>query len=202
MPQLISTSDTRYAAIADVASQVGTRPEWLSRQIAFESGYDPLIKNPNSSARGLIQLTDIAAKELGYSSSENAIAKYPGFELQMYGIVKPYLQSVADRFPNPTDPADPFPTEISQYMGIFLPAYRFRTVDTVLPQWVQAANPGIRTIQNYVDLLYGKSSGRPSGRPVGSPVPMIAMAAVAAFILWKALTPRRGYVVRRAGALI
>jgi len=130
-------------AIVDVAKKLNVKnPEWLKKVILFESRGNPGIKNPNSSARGLIQFMNSSAREMGYKDSEDLIKKHPTDVGQLAGPVYDYLKRYA-----------PFPTEQSLYMAVFYPKYRYENPDRVFPRRVRKANPGIRKIQDYVDLV-------------------------------------------------
>lgn len=130
--------------ISAVARRLSIPPEWLQALIDFETGgtFSPEIKNPNSSARGLIQLTDGAAVDLGFASSFDAVQRYPDFDSQMDGIVYPYLARYA-----------PFNDKQSLYMAVFYPAYRTASPDTVFSETIRAVNPGIDTVSDYINFV-------------------------------------------------
>lgn len=132
----------RKEIIADVAQKLKIPPSWLDQVINFETGgtYDPLIKNPYSSARGLIQVIDSTARSVfSMPSSLALVRKYPDFKSQMYNVVYPYLRQYA-----------PFPSKQSFFMSIFYPKYRSVPPDTIFPQSVRAVNPGIVTVNDYM----------------------------------------------------
>jgi soluble lytic murein transglycosylase-like protein len=56
---------TYWPLIYRAAQRHGVRPELVDSIIARESGYDPLARNPASSARGLMQVTRAAAQDVG-----------------------------------------------------------------------------------------------------------------------------------------
>lgn len=123
---------TRKAIIEDVAGKLGAEPQWLDALINFETAgtYSPTIKNPNSSARGLIQVIDSTAQgEFNVSDSLRLVQKYPTFRQQMYNVVLPYLKKYA-----------PFPTKQSLYMAVFYPKYRFAPLNKPFPENVKRAN--------------------------------------------------------------
>ena len=135
----------RAEVIERVARNVGTNPAWLDALINFETAgtYNPLVKNPRSSARGLIQVIDATAKDMfNVPDSLALVNMYPDFESQMVNVVQPYLKRYA-----------PFPTKQSLYMAIFYPTYRFVPPETVFPTHVQKVNPGIVRVQDYVDFV-------------------------------------------------
>lgn len=131
------------AALNDVAAQVGTTPAILYRLIDFESAWDPAAKNPNSSARGLIQFIDGTAEWLGYQDSADLVNKHPTIEDQLRGPVSEYLGRYG-----------PYDSEYKLFMAVFYPAARTWPPDQQFPEWVTAANPGIRTPADYVNLVH------------------------------------------------
>lgn len=133
-------------SIIATAGELRVDPEWLRKLIAFETAgtYDTQIKNKYSSARGLIQFMDATAQGMGYANSAQLVGTFPGFPAQMKYAVLPYLRQFA-----------PFPTEQSLYMAVFYPAARTWDLDLVFPASVQAVNPGIRTVRDYVNKVNG-----------------------------------------------
>ena len=127
-------------ALEDVAADLGTKPKWLWQLISFESGWDPQVKNPGSSARGLIQFMNSTARELGYLDSAGLVRSNPTREKQLRGPVLDYLRRYA-----------PYGTEQSLYMAVFYPAARHWDQEREFPPEVQEANPGIRTVRDYVE---------------------------------------------------
>lgn len=124
-------------------------PAWLDALIAFETGgtFSPTIKNPNSSARGLIQIIDSSAQGIGYADSLDAVTQNPDFESQMENVVIPYLAPYA-----------PFPTKQSLYMAVFYPAYRDAPLFKRFPYHVRKVNPGIVTVKDYINKVDGVAS--------------------------------------------
>lgn len=125
-----------------VANDLGVPVEWLINLIAFESNFDPKAANPYSSAKGLIQFIDETARSLGYQDSQDLIDTENTFSKQMYGPVLTYLRRYA-----------PYASKGELYMSVFYPAYRNSAPDREFPQYVQDVNPGIVTIQDYVDKV-------------------------------------------------
>lgn len=134
--------------IVEVAGQLNVPASWLDGLIAFETAgtYDPKIKNPYSSARGLIQIINSTAMDIFGMTSEQLVNTYPTFTGQMYNVVLPYLSRYA-----------PFPTKQSLYMAVFYPRYRSVPPDTVFPDSVQKVNPGITTVADYVNYVDRKA---------------------------------------------
>lgn len=135
---------TKEDIIKDVASRLGVRWEYLDALINFETmgTYDPFIKNPYSSARGLIQLTNAPAFDLFNMDSLAVVTKYSDFESQMNNVVFRYLRQYM-----------PFPTKQSLYMAVFYPAFRYVPENTVFPESIQKVNRGIKTVRDYIDYV-------------------------------------------------
>jgi hypothetical protein len=135
---------SREQVIEDVALSLGVNPQWLDNLIFFETGgtYSTTIKNPYSSARGLIQIIDSSAKEIGYADSLDAVSRNPDFESQMKNVVYPYLKRWG-----------PFSTKQSLYMAVFYPKYRSVAPDTTFTDSIQKVNPGIKTVQDYINKV-------------------------------------------------
>jgi len=130
---------------AQIAAALNVPVSWLFSLIHFESKYNPTIKNPYSSARGLLQFTNASARALGFSDSAALVAALPTAAEQLERAVLPYLA----RF-------RPFPTEQSLYMAVFYPAFRYFPENTPFPAEVRAVNPGINTIKDYILKVRGR----------------------------------------------
>jgi len=137
--------------LAEVAGKLGVPPDWLFAQINFESGgsWDPKIKNPNSSARGLIQFMNSTALNMGYKDSLDLVEKNPTISSQLRGPVFEYYKQFM-----------PFPNSQSFFLSVFLPKYRNASPDTVIyhddvtrKKSFQSANPGIKTVGDYTEKL-------------------------------------------------
>lgn len=154
---------TAGPAVALAASRIGVDPSWLAGLIEFESGgrWDPAIRNPYSSARGLLQWLDATARGLGYASSLDLVSRNPTIDAQLRGPVVAYLA-----------PLGPFPSLQSLAMAVFYPAFRTAPADTVFPSNVRAANPGIRTVADYVSKVAAKIVPWPGGA-APSPAPIV-----------------------------
>lgn len=171
-------------ALRDVAAALGVPPGWLYAVINFETAgtWDPAIKNPRSSARGLIQFMDATAQGMGYRDSADLVTKHPTIEAQLRGPVLKYFQ-----------PWKPFHTEQEFYFSVFLPKYRRASLDTVIFENApdtqakfRAANPGIKTVGDYYHKLraaFAKvSGGKPPGTALGA-VALLALAVTSLFFL-------------------
>jgi hypothetical protein len=139
----MNINDEKFVAYCKL---IGVDKEWLWNLINFESGWNPKIKNPLSSARGLIQFMDSTAQELGYYNSQDLIDKNPTIESQLWGPVWKYLKQYM-----------PFNTEQSLYMAIFYPKARTWSLDTEFPDSVKKVNPGIVTVGDYVNKVRKKA---------------------------------------------
>lgn len=144
--------------IQEVAKFLNVNWEWLYNLINFETAgtFSPSVKNPRSSARGLLQFRDSTARKMGFRDSLDLVNKYPSFEGQMWGPVVQYLK-----------PMRPFPTEQSLYMAVFRPVNRTSPLDTVFPENVQKVNPGIVTVGDYVSKVNRQKGAVKGGGLVG-----------------------------------
>ena len=134
--------------ISDVAAKVGTDPTLLQMLIKFESGYSPTVKNkdPDSTARGLIQITDAAARDIGFDSSLDAVMKFSDFTTQMYHVVLPYLQMRVRQY-------GPVKTEQQLYMSVFLPTYMNVPITKPFPADISKKNFGLKTPLDYINYV-------------------------------------------------
>lgn len=62
-----------WTALKDTASAIGMSWEPLYKLINFESGWDPMARNPSSGARGLIQFMPKTAEGMGYKAGINIV---------------------------------------------------------------------------------------------------------------------------------
>lgn len=161
---------TKKQKIIETADRLKIDPQWLSALIHLETAgtYDPFIKNPVSSARGLIQVIDSTAADMfGVSDSLALSNKYPTFDSYMDNVVYPYLKKYG-----------PY-TNIQQLaMAVFLPEYRNVDPSRELPQWAQNANPGIVTVNDYVNLVKKRLGKWPQSKAL----PLLGAAVLGAGI--------------------
>jgi len=139
-------------ALKAVAQRLGVPTDWLAAVINFETAgtWNPTIKNPNSSARGLIQFLDKTAQGLGYQSAVDLVTKHPTIESQLRGpVLKYFLQF-----------APPFKTKQELWFSVFLPRYKKSPMNTVIyhddpakQAAFRRANPGIKTVGDYYHKL-------------------------------------------------
>lgn len=139
-------------ALRYVAGKLGVPTAWLEGVINFETAgtWNPAIKNPNSSGRGLIQFLDATARKLGYKDSLDLVQRHPTVQSQLRGPVLKYFQQWTD---TPRDAQD-------FYLRVFLPDLRKAPPDTVIfaknpdkQAKFRQANPGIVTVGDYVRKL-------------------------------------------------
>jgi len=164
-PKTIAEAYIPMTALNTVAFALGTSPEWLKNLIWFESKWNPLARNIFSSAKGLIQLTDAPARELGFASSADAIEQNPTATEQLYNIVLPYLTK-----------HKPLNTEQALYMAVFYPAAQKWNPWKLFPPLVLTKNPGIMTPADYIYRVSGKFP------PVGTAV-ILLLAGLTTYIL-------------------
>jgi hypothetical protein len=171
-----SNRESRAAKIAEVALAIGTRPEWLDALINFETAgtYSPTIKNPRSTARGLIQITDSTSRDVfGVSNSLALVAEYPTFESQMENVVQPYLEQRSRVY----NKGHPLSTRQELYMSVFYPAYMDAPPDKPFPSHVVEVNPGIFTPRDYIDFVNARIKSDALHFPKAVPVVLILLAA-------------------------
>lgn len=136
--------DSELKALREVAASLGISQDVLWNLIQFESKWNPQAKNPNSSARGLIQFTDATARNLGYKDSLDLVTKNSSIESQLYFPVLKYLSQFK-----------PFTSKQDFYMSVFYPVARKWPLNKAFPDTVQKSNPGIKTVQDYVNKVEG-----------------------------------------------
>lgn len=155
-------------ALRSTAAELGVNPDSLYRLIDFETArtWNPMIKNKNSSARGLIQFTDATAVGLGFADSLDLVTQYPTIVDQLI-VVKRYLSQFK-----------PFPNDQSLYMSVFYPAARNWAPGREFPFMVQRLNPGIKTVADYVNKVNGDLSG-------ASMVAAVVVGGILLYIIYK-----------------
>lgn len=148
-------------ALETISKKLNVNPAWLWSLIQFESRGNPAARNPITGARGLIQFLHSTAKSLGYKDADDLAKQNPTFDKQLVGPVYKYLAQYA-----------PFPSKQSLYMAVFYPAARSWPRSSFFPLPVRQSNPGIDTVQNYIDFVEGK-------KPVPKPIAFLALLAIA-----------------------
>ena len=168
--------------ISEAARRIGTKPEWLDALINFETGgtYSTTIKNPRSSAIGLIQLTNAPARDMGFSDSTSAIEAHPDFKSQMFNIVVPYFQMKKQQ-----NGIDNYMKKQSLYMAVFYPAYWDWSPNTLFPAQVRNVNPGIDTPQDYINFVDKRIKTDTLKIASTISVTMIAGLALTAYLMYR-----------------
>jgi hypothetical protein len=129
-------------ALNMVSMALGISPAWLDHLISFESSWNPAAVNKITGAIGLIQFMPATARSMGYIGTTDLLAKNPDKISQLRGPVFQYLKQYL-----------PYTTEQSLYMAVFYPAARSWPVTQAFPDSVQKANPGIKTVQDYINRV-------------------------------------------------
>jgi hypothetical protein len=142
---MLDTKETQ--SLNTLATWMGVPADWLYKLINFESAWNPLAKNKLSGARGLIQFMPQTAKDLGYTSADALVNKYPDISSQLLGPVAAYFKLPGKK--------GPYPTKQSLYMAVFYPTHRSVKPDTVFSSLVRKQNPGIDTVKDYVNYVEG-----------------------------------------------
>lgn len=135
------------ATLNAIAVNLGVNKNDLFKLIRFESKWNPLIKNPRSSARGLIQFTDKTARSLGYNNSYHLVTTHPTISSQL-PVVHRYLSQFK-----------PFTDKQSLYLSVFYPAARYWNPNKLFPKFVRDVNPGVNTPGDYIKLVEGRKGG-------------------------------------------
>ena len=164
---------TKDEALTVLSSWMGVPVKWLDTLISFESRWDPKAKNPYSGARGLIQFMPSTAKDLGYSNADELVNKNPTIGQQLLGPVMAYFKLPASK--------GPWPTEQSLFMAVFVPTYRKVSPDTMLTPLQRKQNPGIDTVQDYMDLAHGIRSTKKKSSSLG----LLLLCGVGIYILYR-----------------
>jgi hypothetical protein len=157
-----------------VSKKLNVPPAWLWALIQFESAGNPAARNKITGARGLIQFMPATAREMGYKDADEIVEKYPTFQAQLETPVYNYLKRYA-----------PFPTKQSLYMSVFYPIARTWTPDKSFPPIVRMQNPGIDTVQSYIDKVEKRL---PAKKAIG--FLSIGIIGIIAYMLLKTILPK------------
>jgi len=117
--------------VKDIASTLGFPADWLMLCINFETGgtFSPSVKNPSSSATGLIQFMEATARDLGTTTAQLAAMT----NVQQLDYVYKYLAKVQKTYGAFNHPVD-------LYLAIFYPAAIPKPLDYRFPNNVYAVN--------------------------------------------------------------
>ncbi len=186
--------DGYEAALRECAVALGMPRDWLFNVINLESNWNADAYN-SSGAVGLIQFMPDTLKGMGLLSPSVAalvspdrpetdevkqkvraefLAKFPDAVSQLNGPVRQYFK-----------PMKPFPTEQSVYMAVFYPKFRSASLTQEFPAHVQAQNPGIDTVGDYVNLVQKKALTANAIKK-GIPLAGLAIAGFAAYFMIRA----------------
>lgn len=135
-------NQSQLEILESVSKSLDINSETLYKLIDFESNWNHRAKNKLSSAKGLLQFTNSTAQWLGYKDSQDLIDKNNSIESQLLFPVLQYLQKYY-----------PFPTKQSLYMSVFYPGARNWNPNKEFPENVKKVNPGITTVQSYIDKI-------------------------------------------------
>lgn len=142
-------SDIDNTAISYAADVLGVKREWLVDLIQFESGWNPLAENKTTGARGLIQFMPSTAAAMGFSGTTSKSAGRPTAADKLVSVA-PTIAEQMEYVIRYLTPQKPFPTLQSLHMAVFYPRYRSVATTTEFPTAVQKANPGIKTVADYM----------------------------------------------------
>ena len=161
---------SKTTAAEQAARRLGVDVSWLLAVIESESGGNPQIKNPTSSARGLIQFMDSTARDLGFSDSQELVEAYPTFEAQVQGPVVQYFRVYA-----------PFASKEEFIGSVFYPRNR-RNLDAPLPNSVIVANQNkFQTLRDYTDWVWSRYTGVKAAEVGGG----VVLLALVGWLTWK-----------------
>lgn len=132
----ISYRSAFTAKVQSIANTIGIEADWLMAVMNKETGgtFSPSVKNPTSSATGLIQFMADTATGLGTSTSalRSMTAEDQLDYVQKYFLpYKNKLKSYADT-----------------YLAVFYPAALGQSDTWVFPNWVYNANKGMDVNKN------------------------------------------------------
>ncbi len=125
-------ADAFFTALDAMAKRLGFPVEWACDVIYIESGFQPSIKNPNSSASGLIQFMEATAKGLGTTTA--AIRAMTN--LQQIPYVERYFKGQIATFGKPRDWFD-------TYCLVFYPTWVKKDDNATIAPSAYTANKSI-----------------------------------------------------------
>lgn len=137
--------------VRDIASDLGMNPDWLMAVMNFETAgtFSPSIKNPYSSAVGLIQFLSSTAEALGTTTGDLLLMT----NVQQLDYVKKYYKNVISEHGTIDNVAE-------AYLAVFYPAAINYPMDKALPAGIVRSNPvfdlntdGIITKQEIIDKI-------------------------------------------------
>ncbi len=132
-------------AIRELSSYLDVPESWVIEIIQKESGWNPQAKNPNSSARGLIQFMDATARDAGYNDSLDLVNTHSSIVDQLNYPVKQYFSRYK-----------PFKTNAEFYLSVFYPALRKSGYSSRFSDSIIKSNPRVITPAHYVAYVKGR----------------------------------------------
>jgi len=149
----VKTNQKKFGEkVIDISNKLDTVPHYLMIVMNNESGLRADIKNPTSSASGLIQFMEATAKGLGTTTADLRTMS----NVKQLDYVYKYLKPYAKKFKDVSD----------VYLAVFFPLALYKDEDYKFPSWAVKANPifdlnkdGILTkaeFRNYVNKKYAK----------------------------------------------
>lgn len=130
--------------LLDLSKKLNVKYNDLYNLIKFESKFNPIAKNPFSSAQGLIQFVDKTSQNLGYKNSLHLVTVNNTISKQLKGPVYQYLKKYM-----------PFKNKQSLYLSVFYPNYRNVSPYKLFPYSVRKVNPGINRPIDYINKIDG-----------------------------------------------
>lgn len=112
--------------VIDIANELGWNAKWLMVVMNNESGLNHTIKNPTSSATGLIQFMKDTA--IGLGTTTEKLKKMTNVDQLDY--VKKYLLPYKDKVKSVSD----------AYLTVFYPLALYKNDDWQFPEWAVKAN--------------------------------------------------------------
>lgn len=147
------------AAVREAAYLMGLSELQLAAIIQFESAgtWNTRVGNPRSEAVGIGQWVDVAAQQMGFDNAIDLVNTVDTVE----GQVSLYItyanrtkvrggRTLQQAIDMQTTPQDKFNTYM---IGHFLPKFVGLPLNTEIPQTYQDKNPGIVTLQDYIDFI-------------------------------------------------
>lgn len=142
----VELNEAFMTEIKAVANRLNMNVIDLLLIMQFESNLNPKAQNPTSNATGLIQFMPSTAISLGTTVG----AIYNMTSLQQLPYVEKYFRGIIAS-------TGPLKNLQDLCMGVFYPTYVGKPANTVFPSKVQRSNPGIKTIQDYVNLVLSRA---------------------------------------------